>query len=439
MEEEAAVYSRSSPKRPDGIVAYYDIRQFYPSISSAQVGNAWSRAADDSQLEASWRELGIKLLSDYAVAGRGTTGLLVGPMFAHLMGNQVLRDFDTAMMAAAPGSYFRYVDDVALVISADERVLVAEILRRSLPEGMRLNEEKSFEIGAAEWIQRSDAFPDAVGTRYWARFIGALKYFLVVHAERGRELARLLRNEGFRIPLLDYARAVQERGYVARLMLRLREPWFDRTLCPSTSEQVLVLARETRRQMQSRFDTAIAEPLLEKGMVRKFQIQRLRYTASRLIYLAPPDQFPLLESQLEGVRELSELTAILRALRTADVTTLLPFSGSVAQAAAQVLLVHGAAVSCTTDVWPPELEFAWAVLELSGVPFRADATKPSEESLLVRFARGERAVVPNDPYYRELFALSRASKIRPAALVAEALDRDEDPTFDLLDLFHISS
>jgi hypothetical protein len=251
----------------------------------------------------------------------------------------------------------------------------------------------------------------------------------------------VLKEEGFRFPLASYAKAVRERGFVQRLLSRIAEPWFDRALQPSTVKAVLVLAREARRELRTRFDRTLDEGLVAGGLRRKLEVQRIRYTASRLLYLATPQELPHIRDKIEPVRELTELAAIFRGVIEEDVSALLPFSGSVAQAAAQVLIAHGRPVKNRTDGWGAEQEFAWAVLKASGVSFAGAATSPPMTSSLVRFALGMRSNegVPSDDYYKEVFALSNAAAMLPADLISEAFDTEETATLDALHLLRSSS
>lgn len=98
---------------PEDRVLYADIRRFYPSVRRGTAVRAWSAACDSSGLGASWRELGLRLLTHPRELGGG---LLIGPQFSHLIGHLVLTEFDASMRRRYRARFFRYVDDIALVI-----------------------------------------------------------------------------------------------------------------------------------------------------------------------------------------------------------------------------------------------------------------------------------------------------------------------------------
>lgn len=169
----------------------------------------------------------------------------------------------------------------------------------------------------------------------------------------------------------------------------------------------------------------------------------MRYTAGRLLYIGSAVDLVLIEKSIANIRELTDLHAIYHALNTADVSALLPFSGGVAQAAAQLLASSGRPVNCDRESWPAELEFAWAVLIMSGVEFSVDSSAPPRDSPIVRLATGDAVsrdmVSEFDDYYREVFALRGQSPSPPRALLHDAFDAEEPTAFDALDLLRMSS
>lgn len=434
--------ARTASTIPDGLVLFFDIKTFYSAVSQGLAVDSWRVAVQKSELPRRAAALGEKLLSDYARVASKSGALLMGPMFAHMMGNLVLRAFDAAMTAAAPGAYFRYVDDIAIVVP-DIHHNMKKIVQQNLPNGLILNESKTLQMNAGEWARRTQSFASESGARYWVRLVSALQYFLVTHSDKSSRLLALFRDEGIRLPVRDYAHSARTRGYLERLRMRLMQPWFDRALAPSTPEDVLKTAQEARREILFRFLRAAQRGIAGEGMERKFDVRFLRYAAGRLLYLASPSELGTVEKSIENVLELTDLHAIYRALRTNDVSALLPFSGAVAQAAAQLLASVGQPVQCEHVSWPSELQFAWAVLRIFGVDFRAGASAPPSESPIVRLATGEplsRGVFTDfDDYYREVFSLRRNPTVPPDALLLDAFDTDEPPVFDALDLLRMSS
>lgn len=428
---------------PMHTVLYLDIRRFYPSITTDIARSAWTEASDASGIGARWRELGTRLLADYAQVDKGEGALLMGPMFAHVMGNLVLRRFDSAVAQFAPGPYFRYVDDMAFVVPPGEISRLHAKVEELLPEGLRIHHDKVLQMPAGAWAKSWLAFSHDPALRTWSRLLSAVKYFLLAYPERVPEVTQAARREGYRMPFHNYAVAANQRSYVQRLLARFSLPWFDDTLRPRTSSEILSLLAKARRQFQDCVRPIAERALRTAGMERKFAIQRLRYVTTRLLYLAEPTVLADLTAMMDEFRELSDLNVIARAAVTSDVTNLLAYSGSVAQAAAQILVAVGEPVSVSTAYWTSEKAFAWAVLRIAGVPFRSGSASPPVDGHLAALVYGANTSIrrgqANEAYYRDVLAVANGLLDRPESLVSEAFDLQEVPTFDAIQVLRQSS
>jgi hypothetical protein len=114
--------ARAARQHHNGVVLYADIRRFYPSISTEVARRTWETAAGLSKLPQWARDLGMRLIENYASAcePKEEKGIVTGPMFSHLIANLVLRTLDEEMSRLLPGGYFRYVDDIAMVGSQSD-------------------------------------------------------------------------------------------------------------------------------------------------------------------------------------------------------------------------------------------------------------------------------------------------------------------------------
>lgn len=439
---QAAILS-AAQAAPTHSVLYLDIRRFYPSIPLQLARRSWHEAAEASRIGLSWRQLGERLLADYSQADRGEGALLMGPMFAHIMGNLVLRSFDSSVASIAPGPYFRYVDDMAFVVPTDAIPRLCEDVEGLLPDGLHLNRDKVLQMQAGAWAKSWLSFSHDAALRAWSRLLSAVKYFILAYPERVPELIVTARGEGYRMPFHSYAAAARQRNYVERLSARLIQPWFDATLKPRTPSQVVSLLAEARKEFQERVYLAAERTRGTTGMERKFAVQRLRYITTRLLYLAEPAVLASLADAMGEFRELSDIAVIARSAVSADVTNLLAYSGSVAQAAAQVLVAAGRPVSASTEFWSADKEFAWAVLRVAGVPFRSGSASPPPETHLAALVDGADAPIrrtqPNAAYYQDVLAVGSNLADRPEHLVSEAFDLEEVPTLDAVQVLRQSS
>lgn len=427
-------------------VVYLDLQKFYPSVSSELASAAWKDAAASVQLGQHWVTLGDKLLADYSTILGGRSGLLSGPVFGHVVGNIVLQGLDDTLLTNYPGRCFRYVDDIALVIPFSDIKSAKTLLKDALPEGLHINEAKTLEMGAKEWISITSSFESEMDTLSWGRFVSGLKFFLFAHKGSLELLQPAALAEGFRLPLRDNKTAAQEQTTVQRFIQRIRAPWFDREKAPTKVSDVLRLAREAREKMTRAFNEAseaVSGIPSNQKMRRKLQIQKLRYAAKRLLFLAPQDQLGHLARMIEDVPEISELHAIFVALSSRDVTNLLAYSSSVAQAAAQVLLADGGKFRCSSTRWINAQEDAWSVLRMNGVPLIDAGLERIQDSPMVRFA-ARRPYNPHElqqltDYYRELHAVCDIRQVDHQELLATAINGADPITFDALHLLGLSS
>ena len=436
--------ANAAKSAPRGLVIYFDIKKFYDSISYALTSKAWADCSQESQLPSNWRTLGEKLISDYQrvksdhqMVRESKEGLLVGPIFAHMIGNLVLRELDRSLAAIFPGRYFRYVDDIAIVLDNHSLADAYSALRRALPPGLHLHEGKTLELDTVDWLRSTESFSFDAGTYFWGRLISGIKYFLTAHSSRVHELDLLLTENGFRIPLRDYRRSVKEIPYLEQLIARFRDRLRSGHVFPHSPNDLLKLAMSARHELQRRFDQMVTQAPMY-GMRRKFQLQRIRYTATRLLYLGAPNMLHPNESAIENTNELSDIHAIYKALRISDVSELLSFSSSVAYAAVQVFAAGKKSLKCDVKEWRPELESAWAVLKAGGIEFAAGAATPSSKPV-IDFSAQSDFPSTSDPYFEEVFALARGSRAKHKEILSQAFDYDEEPVLDAIQLLRTSS
>jgi len=420
------------------IVRYTDIKRFYPNISSELARNAWQKACDDAELDSHLRELGLKLLADHTLTSQSTKhgkGPLTGPMFSHLIANLVLRDVDEAMSAAFPDRYIRYVDDVVLVGSPTEvnagRAQLAALLGEL---GLDLHDAdagKDFELTADDWLAGKEDFCDN-DSQGWMFFARDLKQFLISQASSRTTLATRLAEEGFRIPLPDYSVEVSDARYRDRLFDQLRRyPWLLRKIFRQATPNKLLLSAQILRAGYTKrlFQMLELGPKLE-GYARKRTIPKIRYFAGRLLYLAKPEDLPVIAYRLRQYPELTMLAEIVHAVSTRDVTRLLKMGSNAAQSAAQALKLTPGDITCQAESWGCAERQGLAILRANGMNVTAAA-----DDELNRFAlwqeRGHGLMESDDPFIREMACLHGISDFpRHPWILATAFDRCEDLAFD---------
>ncbi|MGY0559865.1 RNA-directed DNA polymerase [Luteimonas sp. A277] len=420
------------------IVRYTDIKRFYPNISGDLAVDAWLRACDTAQTASLFRELGMKLLADHALACQNVShgqGLLTGPMFSHLIANLVLRDVDVTMSDAFPNRYFRYVDDVVLVGSPKEvaagRAQLAELLNEL---GLYLHDVgagKDFELTASDWLTGESDFSgdDSQG---WMLFARDLKQLLISQPSSRARLAAIFAEEGFRIPLPDYSVDVSDARYQDRFIDNLRRhPWLLRRIFRQATPSLLLLsAKALRTQYTERLNNLIeAGPNLD-DYSRKRIIPKIRYFAGRLLYLAKAEDLHSIAERLRQYPELAMLAEVLSAVGARDVTRLLRLGGNAAQSAAQILKLTRGEITCRIESWGSVERQGLAILRANGI----SVSGPDDDELN-RFALwrkdGYALMESRDPFIQELACLHGMSE-HPlhAGVLGTALDRGEELAFD---------
>ncbi len=417
------------------IVIYADIKRFYPSVKYALAKRAWQDACCTSGLEAEFRRLGEHLLEVSQEVGEG---LLVGPMFSHMLGNLVLAGFDDQMRTRFPGRFFRYVDDIALVIPAQEQKIALAFVRERLKRlGLELNPKKFCHLSAREWIRGAPhqggdySGMDESGTDVgWMRLVDQIKCFLILNPGSEAELARAFRDEGVRIPLPRYASAIEESGYGARFVRRAEKLEFRRMVRGLSVQRLVGEVRTAGAIYRKDFDEAWEAYAKAEKMQQKWLISRLRYGLGRLVSIAPGGDLGTIAALLAGRREFAEFQAVFDALTTRDVSRLVRFSGKVNAAAGQALATMGKPVRCVPATWSRESVEGYVTLLLLGANLHPEPPTWVRRRTAVRVVAGE--VEARDwheagtPFLRELAALAgKPSLEKHRSLLQAPLDPDE--------------
>lgn len=420
------------------VVRYTDIKRFYPNIAGELAIDAWLKACGVAQLPRLFRELGMKLLADHARASQSAAqgnGLLTGPMFSHLIANLVLRDVDETMSAAFPNRYFRYVDDVVLVGSPAEVATGRAQLAALLSElGLDLHDAdagKDFELTASDWLAGEADFSGS-DSQGWMFFARDLKQLLISQASSRAMLAARFAEEGFRIPLPDYSVEVSDARYQDRFFDRLRRyPWLLKKIFRQATPSMLLLSAQILRAAYTKCLLQILEsgPKLD-GYARKRALPKIRYFAGRLLYLARPEDLPLIAERLRQYPELAMLAEILRAVATRDITRLLRMGTNAAQSAAQALKLTPGDITCRVQSWGTAERQGLAILRANGI----SVAGPADDELN-RFAlwqeQGHALMGSGDSFIREISCLHGISEHpRHPRILETAFDRGEELAFD---------
>jgi len=416
-------------------VLYADIRNFYPSLSRTKVRNIWKTACKESGLDEKWTKLGLQLLERQKQ--HSPKGLMVGPMLSHLLAHLSLRSFDAEMRKLYKGRYFRYVDDIALVLPASEigaaKKRMARLLRAA---GVKLHPKKFAEMQALEWAKAAPWQGQLASVeerdKKWMALIDRIKCYLLKKPDEADLLGYELRAAGVRIPLPRYQAGVTDTDYQSRLRRRMQAAWFRRHIHGLTIKKVVSQARRAVAGYLGEFESHwVAYGEIEGPMEKKWHLTRLKGILGKLTMLAPEDIVPQLSILLESHDEFASSRAIFRAIETDDVSDLISFGGSVCGAAGQVLAAREQVYKCTPRRWTAASRQGFATLCLMGAKVDADLPTHVKRDFDVRFVMG--AFRPKtwrrmkSPFARDIMAISKEVSLgRNQHLMHSPLNPDDE-------------
>jgi len=428
--------AQSLKASPGSVVLYTDIRRFYPSIQARDARLAWSRLASCGQLPKWTVELGYRLLEDYAGACTSEEkGVLTGPMFSHFIASLVLQDIDARMGQALTGGYFRYVDDIALV-GSEKKVRDAEALLESLLNelGLSSNQAKRFLVSDSHWLQGEHDFAGEKSHVSWKSFVGRMKQLSLARPELMPSLTHRLTKGGFRIKPLDYSDVVTERSYLKRFSELLSLEWLQRQLYKATPEQTYAEAVELRTRYQEGLWQTLQGASQLEGYDRKRTIHRLRCYASRLVYLAAPENVKQIARALAEIPEMELYSVVFDAVDSGDVGRAVHYGANAAHSLARVLLSSKPTVACSSEEWPDAARQARAVLVAHGL--KVQGKGPDLPNAMERFCEwsGKGAVSAGESgdYFGVFSCLHGfGAERRHEGLLSRAFDADEDMIVDI--------
>jgi hypothetical protein len=185
-------------------------------------------------------------------------------------------------------------------------------------------------------------------------------------------------------------------------------------------------------------------PEMVQGYERKRLIPKLRFFAGRLIFLALPETLSSVGSALANFPELAFRSRVMSAIPSRDVSSLLGFGTSAAQAAAQVLRIQGDSVRCSLSSFGEVELQALAILRLNGleVDFTSDVVRETVTDPLNQFALGHNPLAlmkSDDPFIKEIACLRGIENpLRHKHILDTALDRNEQLVLDIINRLHDS-
>lgn len=415
----------------DGSVALVtDVKQFYPSVDREIVAKQFFDSITQSTMDddaKSASELALHNLFEQT----SSTGIPIGPPLSHLLGQINLRPVDEDSEKFFSNGYFRYVDDIIVVISKSGERAARKALDQSLERiNLRRNEEKTFVVDRSTWINRFSGAEFLSAERFSFRvLIDRITFFLLRSPDQFEALKSAFRDSGFTLPL-SRMRAQSAYGRFQRALFSA-VTYFQLQLFSLPRHADVSIFNEFRNDSIATIITyakgvrtgflnaanALANTEPGEGILRRWHLQSCRFVFNRLIYLLAPETYSKFSNFIPNLPELYELRCTVNALASGDATEILRFPGAGSRTAGEIAREAGTKLTFS-NMSVPEADTlvvrdSLAHLLLFGVleapRGSADAYAPHDSAIL-KFAAG------NAPHSREFDDFSFADEVRSLQL-----------------------
>ncbi len=424
---------------PDHTCIILDLKNFYPSVDKEKVFRRFSERVAQASAAKYEKESAIFLVEQ--LLSFPENGLPVGPPLSHVLANVALENVDREMAKLYPGRYFRYVDDVVIVVEASKvdgalhhfRALVAA-------EGLAVNESKTDIVAANQWNTHVARREKSATADTFGSLLRRLQVYCASSPENWAATRDLFKSAGFSLPF-SRLQSVAEYGRFRRFLKILfhRSKWEQKlTYFLESPDSLLKAAIEIRDKFLENGKRIGDEEIPQTGMLRRWRMSEIRFTFARLMYLLPFSDYGQLLQLLPREAECAELRVILTALQTGNASALLRRPGASVDTFAQLWNEHGVGTPAVRwserpDYFERDSAVALATYGVLSVPPEWIAKMPLlSNRQLLQMANGYQVEpfskeTPN--YLRELHALKSDWKPEELErLLRERFNNDEEVT-----------
>lgn len=222
-----------------------------------------------------------------------------------------------------------------------------------------------------------------------------------------------------------------------RLRNLAKQPWFTKKSQLITINTLISQAKYIQNAYPFEFQKLIDGIGNLDSFNRKRRIPKLRFYASRMIYLATEETLTALFPIAHELPELHFHTAVMEAVASSNIDRLLKLGTNAAQAAAQPMRAAHKDATTTLMEFSEAEEQALAIFSLNGVPVKRSPIAPSLSSELMRFSTSGADIglmKSSQPFLRELACLhGLTDKPRHADMLEKVFDQDENLALDAIE------
>lgn len=331
--------SRFLSENDSDIVIVSDIERFYPTINQETASQRFSQALAQAEIPNEIKITAEKLIEHLFSFYPDGKGIAIGPEVGHVLGDLSLRKIDIALSDRFPGRYFRYVDDIVVIVKKNQENDVIEILGNLTSyEGLTIHPQKTDYLPGKEWLMYGPHTQHKVKMNSFESLIFRIKVFLLTHPNGEHRLARSLLEEGFSLPISRLRSTSIEPRFLGKFKYLLESRWSVVWQALRANERDLVnMAKEVRNEVRDELDNIISKNIPENLTRRKWFIQRLRYLTNRAIYLFPSADLSPLIQYLNKFPEFSDTVALIKLLIGDSYEDILSMPGPALNTAASLL------------------------------------------------------------------------------------------------------
>jgi hypothetical protein len=228
----------------------------------------------------------------------------------------------------------------------------------------------------------------------------------------------------------------QEADFQRGIWTWARHLWFRRKAQAVSIESLLYVAVALRDSFHSEFQGLMSRLDGSDVFYRKRLLPKLRYYASRLVYLAPDDVLIKLARMAQSCPELCLHSRIMEAVSTGNVDSILEMGTNATQACAQPLRAAQKKIHFDNfaDTAPQTLSLA--VFRLNGIDDESARAADEQSNEILKFASSgaDNALMKSkSPFVRELACLHGISlNVRHPDILQTAFDQDEELQMDTI-------
>jgi len=308
-----------------------DIKKFYPTIGQQIVLKILSEHLDSIK-ETKYYDFIVNTC--HQLLSCTNKGIPIGPALSHVLANLVLEPVDNEMHSQLKGRYFRYVDDILMVLEEEEVSTMQKKLENILNEqGFHLNADKKDKVSASDWLDNLFNSEESFMSQQFDELSNRIHLYLWNEPSNKKALADSFKEEGIAMPIQRFAINALYGRYqrYMKYLVKMDTTNMYRILIANLKHENTHTIMSDTSYLYNRFYEIGSRIQIETDynhqLVKKLQIQRLRYFLNRLIYLTPYVDYKKLLDITPNIVEFYEYRSLINSLIIKSVSELIKIPG----------------------------------------------------------------------------------------------------------------